>query len=101
MAGKYSTEDLIKAFKHAKNNRTTIMNGKLCGCFSCKNIFHTYEIEHWMLGEFGDTALCPYCYGEAVIGEKSSFPITYEFLTIMNEHWYNGTPGTELAWWFY
>lgn len=96
---KYSKETLLKAFNSSRNNREEIMAGEMCGCFSCKTIFHTYEMNYWILGEVGDTAICPYCYIEAIIGEKSGYPITDEFLTEMNEYWYSGSLSARWDWW--
>lgn len=72
MANKYSKEELLKAFKCTKNNREPIMSG--------------------------ETASCPYCYEESVIGEKSGHSITTEFLVAMNEYWYKGIRGLCLDW---
>ncbi len=33
-----------------------------------------------------DTALCPYCCADSVIGESSGYPITREFLRKMKEY---------------
>lgn len=90
MAGKITKEDLQKAFHCAKNNREEVLSGEVCGCFACANTFHTHEIDHWIRSDTGETALCPHCYLDAVIGEKSGFPITREFLLAMNDHWFDG-----------
>ena len=37
------------------------------------------------------TALCPRCGSEAVIGDKSGFPINTHFLGRMNEAWFQRT----------
>ena len=39
----------------------------------------------------GGTALCPRCGAEAVIGDKSGYPIAPEFLGRMNEAWFQKT----------
>ena len=101
MTNKFTKLQLIEAFNSAKNNREQIMAGERCGCFSCKNIFLTNEIDYWILNEIRDTALCPYCYLDSVLGEKSGFPITNEFLTAMNNYWYNGNCDVGWEWWFF
>jgi len=35
-----------------------------------------------------DTALCPHCGIDSVIGESSSVPITKEFLGKMKKYWF-------------
>ena len=37
------------------------------------------------------TALCPRCGSEAVIGDKSGYPINAQFLGLMNEAWFQRT----------
>jgi hypothetical protein len=37
------------------------------------------------------TALCPHCGSEAVIGDQSGYPIGPEFLSRMNEAWFQQT----------
>ena len=34
------------------------------------------------------TAICPHCGVDSVIGEKSGFPITQEFLKAMHKRWF-------------
>ena len=50
------------------------------------------EIKEWVSGDADwtktDTALCPKCGVDAVIGESSGYPITKEFLKEMNEYWF-------------
>jgi hypothetical protein len=52
-------------------------------------VFPPSEIEEWIdtdEHEVGQTALCPKCGIDAVIGSKSSYPITKEFLQALEEH---------------
>ncbi len=36
----------------------------------------------------GDTALCPSCRIDSVIGDAAGFPVTKDFLRAMNRHWF-------------
>ena len=38
------------------------------------------DIEDWVEGENGTSAVCPHCDVESVIGDASGFPLTEEFL---------------------
>jgi hypothetical protein len=49
-------------------------------------IFNPAEITEWV--DDGDTALCPYCGIDSVIGESSGFPITDKFLKEMHQRWF-------------
>ena len=83
--------DVQAAHVHSSNHRAEIAGSTLCGCFYCCATFASAEIVEWVdenpQGE-GQTALCPRCGIDSVIGERSGFPITEEFLSIMNRHWF-------------
>ncbi|MFC7370963.1 cytoplasmic protein [Fictibacillus iocasae] len=68
-------------------NRELLEKDQICGCFYCLKIFHPSEIDEWE-GENEDTAFCPYCGIDSVIGESSGYHITKEFLVKMNTEWF-------------
>jgi hypothetical protein len=76
-----------QAHEHTTDNRIEIESSEICGCISCKSIFSPSEIAQW-LKEGTGTALCPKCGIDAVIGSSSGFPITLDFLSQMNRHWF-------------
>ena len=83
--------DHIRAHCNSSNHRTELMESDACGCFYCVKIFPPTEIDSWIpespAGELA-TALCPHCGIDSVIGTKSGFPITTEFLSRMRDHWF-------------
>jgi len=83
------TNTLLEAHKFSINNKSVILKDKKCGCFYCMKIFSPEEIVEWIEDKIDDTAMCPYCNIDSVIGESSGFPITKEFLSEMNEHFFN------------
>jgi hypothetical protein len=88
------SEDIIKAHEYSLNNRASLKKDDLCGGFYCLKIFNPNEITEWTDGdenedeESGETALCPYCDIDSVIGKNSGYPITEEFLRVMKMHWF-------------
>jgi hypothetical protein len=82
-----------EAHAHCINNKDEITNSTLCGCFYCTQTFTPNEIEEWVSG--GRNAICPYCGMDAVLGDKSGYPINNQFLTEMNLYWFQGD-GTKL-----
>lgn len=78
---------LKQAHEHCTSNKSEIEKSEKCGCFYCLEIFDKDEITSW-LNEDGGTALCPFCGIDSVIGDKSGFEITKEFLTEMKERWF-------------
>jgi hypothetical protein len=77
---------LRAAHKRSIWHRAEIEASNVCGCFYCQETFHTNEIEDWTDDE--QTALCPRCGIDSVIGDKSGFAITPEFLAEMNKAWF-------------
>lgn len=81
--------DVITAHEASGGNFESLKQDKICGCFYCLEIFPPSEIKDKTTDlSKGDTAICPYCGIDAVIGESSGFPITQEFLKKMNEYWF-------------
>ena len=93
--------ELLAAYRAVSNNWAQIQGSKLCGCCSCVQMFPADEIVAWTgldMHNVDDpkaidqqTALCPRCGSEAVIGDKSGYPINVQFLGRMNEAWFQRT----------
>ena len=80
----------IQARQRSTKHRREILDSRKCGCFHCCTTFKPSEIGRWTDVDkaVGQTALCPKCGMDAVIGDKSGYPITVRFLTKMNKYWY-------------
>jgi len=79
------------AHKKSIYHRREIEQSSLCGCFYCCQIFKPDEIEHWTDSskpQAEQTALCPHCGIDSVIGDQSGFDIAKEFLAEMHKHWF-------------
>lgn len=93
--------ELLAAYRYTTNNWAQIQASKLCGCCNCMQIFPPDEITAWAgldLDRVDDpaaveqqTAMCPRCGNEAVLGDKSGYPINAPFLLRMNEAWFQRT----------
>lgn len=85
--------DHIRAHTHSIRHREEILASEVCGCFYCLATFPPPEIEEWVdvneASPEGDTALCPRCGIDSVIGSESGYPITPEFLSTMRQHWFS------------
>ena len=82
-----------EAHKHSSNHRLELAGSTLCGCFYCCQTFSPTEIRDWVDPadddlETGTTALCPFCGIDSVIGDRSGFPVTSEFLQQLNKYWF-------------
>jgi hypothetical protein len=93
--------DVLAAYRDLANNWSQIQASSVCGCCYCVQIFPADEIVAWAgldMNNIDDpraidrqTALCPKCGSESVIGDKAGYPITVEFLSRMNEAWFQRT----------
>lgn len=84
-AGKRQVQ-VIAAHKHSSKHRAELEKSEKCGCFYCLEIYSPKKIVDWTDGD--QTAICPYCWVDSVIGDASGFPITKEFLKEMKAHWF-------------
>lgn len=76
----------VKAHAHCSLHRAEIEASSICGCFYCSAKFPPSAVCGWI--DDDQTALCPKCTIDAVIGSASGFAITIEFLTQMRDHWF-------------
>jgi uncharacterized paraquat-inducible protein A len=79
-------EDVEAARKHSARHRGEIAASTVCGCFYCQSIFQANEIRDWV--NDGQSALCPRCGINSVIGDASGFPLSPVFLAKMNQRWF-------------
>lgn len=78
--------DIKTAHDKASYHRAEIKASHKCGCFYCLHVFQPLEIDEWIDGQ--QTALCPRCGIDSVIGD-ASIPITEEFLKEMEAFWFS------------
>lgn len=83
---KKEEDEILEAHKHSANHKRELLKSKICGCFFCGKIFPPTEITDWI--DKDQTALCPHCTIDAVIGESSGSPLTKEFLEKMRDYWF-------------
>jgi hypothetical protein len=78
----------ILARDHSVRNRDEILAGELCGCFYCTSVFAPSTVVDWAKDEGGDTAICPKCGIDSVLGDRAGYPLSEEFLRRMHEAWF-------------
>src|SRR5436189_5299614 len=80
-------DDIRAAHNHSADHRAEIIASTLCGCFYCRTTFKPAQITEWVDGRAdgqGQTALCPECGIDSVIGDKAGFDLTPQFLSTMH-----------------
>jgi hypothetical protein len=99
----YKEPVLRAAHKHSIYHREEILESFQCSCFYCLSVFPPSAIAEWIDGRsvpvspsnttivtvMYQTAICPFCGTDSVLGEKSNFPINDDaFLREMNQYWF-------------
>ncbi|TRY28769.1 cytoplasmic protein [Aliiglaciecola sp. M165] len=85
-----SLQRVKAAHKHSIRHRNEITNSHICGCFHCLYIFKPTEVDHWIDKndkDVGQTAMCPKCSIDTVIGDQSGYPVNNDFLSSMKNYW--------------
>ena len=83
--------DLEEAHRACSQHRRAIFESEQCGCFYCLRTYSPTAIVEWTDEDesgLGQTALCPHCGIDAVVGSASSFPVTPQFLQAMHQRWF-------------
>ena len=69
----------IKRIKSAHSfsfgHKKELLSDDICGCFYCLEIFNPSEITEWV-DDKGNTAICPYCNIDSIIGRNSGYSVT-------------------------
>lgn len=79
-------EALDAAHRHSSVHRAEVLASESCACFFCLRSFVPGEITEWV--DDGETALCPRCGIDAVLGSASGHPLTPELLRAMHAAWF-------------
>ena len=83
---KFTEQQLLDAHKHTMDNRHEIERSMECACFDCGEIYNSSEVTEWT--DNGNTALCPHCGMDCVLGDASGIALTSEFLNAMYRRWF-------------
>ena len=64
---------------HSYQNKKEIEKSKDCGCFFCLCMLKPEDIKKWV--DNGETAICPRCGIDSVIGDGSGVKVSAALLT--------------------
>lgn len=82
------TEDKLRdAHLHTSSNRSEIENSKVCYCISCQTFLKPEEVVDYT--DNGETAICPYCYCDAIIADGSGVKLTDELLADLHNKYFS------------
>lgn len=72
-------------WKHATRNRQELEQSSKCGCFSCLRIYEPSALEGNEWTDDEQTAICPFCGVDSVIGSASGYSIDVAFLQALKD----------------
>ena len=73
---------------HTIRNREEINQSAYCHCISCIKSYPSPIVMDFINEIDGETALCPYCGVDAVIGDACGLVINQEILSTLNKRWF-------------
>lgn len=81
-----SQQELTKRRGDITNNRDKIKVSTSCVCIYCTKFFSPTDIVDW--ADHGNTALCPLCGIDAVIGATSKTVLSQAVIDFLHEQWF-------------
>ena len=85
--GSFNIGGLFDPHRHSMEHRAEVLASARCGCFHCGRTFAPAAIMDWV--DDGQTALCPKCGIDSVIGDASGVPAGDPyFLKKMKRRWF-------------
>lgn len=76
--------DVVRSF--SSKHRKQVQESDSCSCFHCLESFPPADIAEWI--DEGQTALCPRCGIDAVIGCQSGVILSPDLLKAMKAAWF-------------
>lgn len=86
-------QELLDAHSHCVRNQAELKESAIAGCFYCLQTYPADEVWEYIKelteDEERTTAMCPRCGIDAVIGDKSGYPVLDPlFLKRMHSRWF-------------
>lgn len=86
-----SAQDIKTAHKHAIHNREEILRSEVCACFYCLEYSQPKDITEWWDDDargVGQTAVCPKCGIDSMLGSAAGYPMDKGFIRAMRREWF-------------
>jgi len=81
-------DEMRKAHKFVQDNFWLLQEDQNCRCIYCLKEFNSKLIDEYTMD---DNAICPYCWMDTVIGEKSGYTFTDDEASMMYDFFFNGS----------
>lgn len=78
------------AHAHSFDNWKELSISKSAACFCCRQIFDADSVIEFIITEKENTAQCPHCGIDAVIGDASGYDVhDVTWLNLINSYWFS------------
>ena len=92
-----SKETLKDIHNHSFKNKEEILHSKRCVCFHCFKTYDADDIDTYLGEDDGkETALCPLCITDTVIGDACGYELTDEVVDALADQYLNGLTRDEM-----
>lgn len=93
----FSDSYLEQVHKHSFKNKEELLKSEKCACFHCFKVYNPTEIESYLVEKDGkETALCPHCMCDTVIGDASRFILSDQLIDAMAHLYLRGLTREEM-----
>ena len=92
----YAQNYLKMLHRQSIGNKARLADANHCGCFSCLSHFAVAKVEYWD-DEDDQTAVCPHCGIDSVIGEYEDQRVPDDLLKAMNEEYFGCDNDSEVG----
>jgi hypothetical protein len=92
----HRAQEASRLHRHTHGNRAELEASEACGCLACERIYFPDEVQRWLVDRAGETAVCPHCGIDAVVGSASGIPITPSVLARAHARWFLDSTSTTL-----
>lgn len=86
-----SDEELHEMLTHCKGNRKEIEASSHCVCLYCQEVYRATEVKDYIIDsslDFKETALCPRCGANTVLGDVTGIPFYEELIAKLHCHYF-------------
>lgn len=86
-----SDDELHEIHTHCTANREEVEASSRCACFYCQEVYCSTEVYDFIVEpslDFKETALCPRCGVDAVIGDATGIPFYKELIGKLHQHYF-------------
>lgn len=93
----YTRKALSIIHQHSLKNKFEVINSNKCACFHCFRVYDSDDVDTFLQENDGqETAICPFCITDTIIGDASGFNLTDEMIDALAHEYLHGLCRSEM-----